>query len=221
LAVPGDPTRHYIDDNLALLEATGLKGADPDREMRYSVKPETLAKISSWISEWGGRPLLCICPVSSQKQKCWSLSGWIHLSDYLLARGYGLVFGGAPRERGYIEKIRSGLSSPGETRNVANVFTFQEFAALLALSKGLITLDSAPLHLAGALKVPAVVFFSSYYDPRKLAPLNIPLLAFYSDASVPRKDLGWFSGTMSFEMKKVISELSGFLEKNNSFGGRN
>jgi ADP-heptose:LPS heptosyltransferase len=54
--------------------------------------------------------------------------------------------------------------------NLAGKTSLQELAVLLSLSHGLIGLDSAPLHMASALKVPHIVGVYGAVSPKQWAP---------------------------------------------------
>jgi len=97
-----------------------------------------------------GRPVIAVFPGSIWFTKRWPEEHFAELLRGLDAAGFNLIVGGSPSERGLCEKVieASGVSA----RDIAGDTGPLESAAVIEQCDLVICNDSAPLHLANAVK---------------------------------------------------------------------
>ena len=109
--------------------------------------------------------------------KAWPETQWADLIEQLLAwdERVDIVLLGGPDDQATIEQIRSQLAQrqldyhPRLFDWVGQTQSFQELAALLTQASVLVSVDSAPMHLAVGLDVPVVALFGPTNE-KKLMP---------------------------------------------------
>lgn len=163
--VPRDPCRHEVERNLALLRPLGGPPQDFDVRLEVSVDaapPET-------VSTSNGRKKIGICPGSMWTTKRWHAQKFGEaakaLSEECNAEVY-LLGSEEDRETADIVAEAAGL----EGRNLAGATTLPEWTAAMSEMDLIITNDSAPTHIAGALQVPVVVIFGPTTPRQGFAP---------------------------------------------------
>lgn len=96
-------------------------------------------------------PLVALHPYSTHSHKAWLPEHWQALADKLTKEGISyFVIGQSGQEEKCIQNPRADFS---------NVTTLRETCALLAEATVLVTGDSGPMHLAGAVGTPVVALF--------------------------------------------------------------
>ena len=113
------------------------------------------------------RGLVVLCPGARWETKLWPADRWAALLDLLGERHPELrpVFVGARGEEPLVEAIRERASV--RTESFVGKTSVWVTAALMERARGVVTLDSAPLHLAVAAGAPTVSFFGPT-DPEKV-----------------------------------------------------
>lgn len=112
--------------------------------------------------------LVGISPVPGNKIKQWDLSKYAALSDLLIEKlGAKIVFTGSADDGKQIESIQKMMRN--NSINGSGYFKLYEAPALLKRIKLFISVDSGPLYIADALRVP-VVNIGGSYDIQEQAP---------------------------------------------------
>lgn len=93
-------------------------------------------------------PLVAMHPYATHERKAWPRGHWLELMRLLEARGWDWVLVG-----------RGEPFAPGDPRDLANSTGLRELAAILAQADTLVTGDSGPMHLAGAVGTPVLALF--------------------------------------------------------------
>lgn len=153
--VKGCPTpRHAVEINLDALRRMGIFPNEEERELNFVLPEESYKKIPF---EKGG--YIVIHPASRWRFKCWKEESMAALIAELSSFGNKIVLSCSPDpiEREMVDRIIA--LSKSDVVNMAGKLSLKELGALIAQSKGLITVDSVPLHMASALKTPTVVLF--------------------------------------------------------------
>ena len=146
--------RHETKRNHALL-APWLGDFDPVcHRPKLHVAPQHVAAADSLPS---GATVLA--PSSVWATKRWPEAHWAALVDLLHAHGEPVVLLGAAPDRPLLERIAFGAKEA--PRLVAGDLNLLGSAALMAKSKAVVSNDSAPLHMAGAVGTPVVGVFCS------------------------------------------------------------
>jgi ADP-heptose:LPS heptosyltransferase len=150
---------HTIDYNLALLEPLGITGASAQPKLEIPQKARDHAGILI-RNELRDRPFAIFHPGSTRAEKFWEPERWarvIALARNELHLQPVLSRGNSTLEREHAAEIRWHLTVP--------IFDFTDrldlltLAALIARARFLVTVDSAPMHLASATQTPQVVLF--------------------------------------------------------------
>jgi ADP-heptose:LPS heptosyltransferase len=115
-----------------------------------------------------GRPaFLALHPFASDAARCVPLPVWRDVAEALGARGWRVLWIGAPHE---LEMVRA--SSAAETWHYSDRLagaTLDDLVACVAAAQVFIGHDSGPLHVANALTIPAVGVFAPG-EPQRTFP---------------------------------------------------
>lgn len=169
-----DPGKHEVVRNLDLLKRAGIPAEDD--ELVFSVPDDIRRAMRATIAqEWGNaaKKLVSIAPGSGANQlfKRWPAEYFAELARLLRDRGFAIALIGDKGEIALCEEIRR---SAGEgIYNMSGKFSIIETAALIGSSRLVVSNDSAPMHVAAALKIPVVAIFGPTL-PYKNAPWKVP-----------------------------------------------
>jgi ADP-heptose:LPS heptosyltransferase len=108
-----------------------------------------------------------------------SAKKWAKVIDLLLKRGKKVILAGGPDDLECIEQIRENLSeknNPSFIDYYGKTKSLSDLAQLIASSEKFICSDSAPLHIAVALKTKTYVIFGPT-DDKKLIPQSPDVIA--------------------------------------------
>jgi len=104
------------------------------------------------------RPIAALHPFSLWHYKEWQPSEWVSLIRYLTTRrGFSVIVTGSLAERVRAEKLTNGFR--GQAFNLAGKTSIGELPAILHESNLFVGVDTAALHMAGAVGVPTVGIF--------------------------------------------------------------
>lgn len=170
-----DTTRHEVDRVLSLLTALGHRVPDNQRTPRLMLDAGLVARADDLLREWGlptdGR-FVCVHPGSVWATKRWLPEGFAAVLSELADDGYvPVVLGGGP-------DIAPANIVQDRCRtlpvNLAARLSLPELALVLSRAALLVTNDSGPMHLAGALDTPVVAVFGSTTPALGYAPVGSP-----------------------------------------------
>jgi ADP-heptose:LPS heptosyltransferase len=185
-----------IANNLRLVEALGhgpeliaVLEADPEiMEPRVYPTEAHFATAQALLAEQGIVPIRPIAVFITQtnpaQRKSWRPERFRAVAE-TLRRDYGMqiVFVGTASESGAIESLRSALSFP--TATIAGRTGLLDLAALMSLADVAVTLDTGPLHLLRAVRLPAVVIAPAWSPPIEWLPLNNPRARILKNLDMP------------------------------------
>lgn len=150
---------HTIDHHLALLAPLGVH--DVSREIRLKLPAASQARAEGVISQEGlGESFVVLHPGSARAEKFWIARRWAEVADRISGeeRVRCALTGGKSRmEQEHIAQIKAHLQYP--IADLSGKLDLLSLAALLQRARLLVTIDSAPMHLAGALGTPQVALF--------------------------------------------------------------
>ncbi len=113
-----------------------------------------------------------VIPGSAQTSKCWPAERFAALADRLASEhGLAVVATGTKSESAMIERIRSLAKHP--PANLASQTPLPELVEVLRRAKLVVTNDTGPGHIAGALGRPLVMMFS-WSNPLRVGPYGRP-----------------------------------------------
>ena len=157
--LPGTSSQniHEIDAQLGIARLVGATATDPVPELW--VRPADRTDCAVLLKRYGisdQRQLVCLSPGSDQGKKRWPAERFAAVGQRLAEAGARVALIGSRSEHvlcdQLVQEIPGAISLAGET-------SLPVLAALLELSRLLVTNDSGPMHMAAALGVPLVVAF--------------------------------------------------------------
>jgi lipopolysaccharide heptosyltransferase III len=175
---------HTMDYNLALAGPLGVRNVS--RALRLELpqkareKAEALRRDSK-INE----PYVIFHPGSARAEKFWEAQRW---ADVIEHAHYGsqisvVLTGGASRaEQKHLRDVKGRLRQP--VVDLSGKTDLLTLAALIERARLLVTVDSAPMHLAAATQTPQVILFGPT-NPFHWRPLESPALILQGESATP------------------------------------
>ena len=175
-----DYGKHAVENNLALLDAVGARRLLPRHEYEVFLSPAELKWAEDFIArhKWSGRKLLGI-HVGSGGTKNLPLRRW-PIDHYLglfkeLRRSHpelGVLLFGGPEEQKDHQVIEAQTSR--EQVLIAQTSNLRQAAALLKYCDLFLSVDTALMHLAAAMKVPKLVVIETPTWNKPIEPYSHP-----------------------------------------------
>jgi predicted lipopolysaccharide heptosyltransferase III len=181
---------HTIDYNLSLLEPLGIHGVAPPVELNL---PPVASEQAKAIRRQAGidEPFIIFHPGSARPEKFWQSDRWADIILYAIAHldCHAILTGGTSvQEKAHLAEIESRLPPPqGSSRFVVDLsgkVDLLTLAALIAQARLIVTVDTAPMHLAAAMRTPQVVLFGPT-NPFHWYPRDSPTLILQGDSPLP------------------------------------
>ncbi len=164
---------HEVDRNLSLLSDCGSDLENRTPELFPS--PDDFAHVRKLLENsgvGGDDRLVAVAPGSVWATKRWLPEGFAKVSQLLMERsGIRVVFLGSEEDRPLCEEI-AGLM-PARPIILAGETDILQTAAAVSLCKALVSNDSAPVHIASAVKTPVVAIFGSTVPGFGFAPYGV------------------------------------------------
>ncbi len=140
---------HEVDRNLELLKSLGIRSFERRPYLYVSEEEKEQVKEKFSLPE----AFVVLSPFSNFRLKEWNLEGWVELSKRLEIPS---VVIGVERD-----KDKAGIFEETPSINLVGKTTLRELMAVISLSKVVISCDSAPVHIANALGIPAISVYTS------------------------------------------------------------
>jgi predicted lipopolysaccharide heptosyltransferase III len=175
---------HTIDYNLALLEPLGIRAAAcaPYLHLPQDAYENADALRRSWKIT---KPYVILHPGSTRREKLWEPGRWtevIHRFGQDNSLDLVLTSGASPDEQAHIAAIRN--KAPQQIIDLSGKTSLLTLAALIAQARLLVTVDSAPVHLAAATSTPQVILFGPT-NPFHWRPKQSPALILQGNSVAP------------------------------------
>jgi heptosyltransferase-2/heptosyltransferase-3 len=148
--------------------------ADGDRDAGLVISPAARTRVAGWLAAQGfaGRDFIVVHPgcrhiarrhrlrsrsSMERYEKFWPVDRWAEVLRGVRARapGQAILLTGTGPERGLNAQIIA-LAGLPDVHNVATQLSLPELVALLERTTSMISVDSGPAHVAGALRRPTV-----------------------------------------------------------------
>lgn len=129
-------------------------------EIEFYLSPEEKKEINEYmktLSIEDLKGLVVIHPMSGNRIKKWNGNSYQTVSDYICSRNLRVVTVGSPID---CVELKGAI-------NLIGKLSLRQSAALISKAKLFMGLDSYPMHIADAFKIPSVILFGST-DPRKV-----------------------------------------------------
>jgi ADP-heptose:LPS heptosyltransferase len=125
-----------------------------------------------------------ITQTSPTQRKSWREDRFRAVAETLRrSHNMQIVFAGTNSESPAIEALRAGLSF--RTAAVAGQTTLLELSAILGLADIALTLDTGPMHLARAMRLPMVIIAPAWSPAVEWLPLNNPRARILKNLDLP------------------------------------
>lgn len=164
---------HEVDRNLSLLSNFTPDLTDRSPELFPSSEDFSYARRLLSDSGIGERDrIACIAPGSVWATKRWLMEGFAEVSDLLLRQtGVKVVFLGSKEDAALCEKIADSMTR--RPAILAGKLSVLQSAAAVSLCRVILSNDSAPVHMASAMKVPVVAIFGSTIPQFGFGPYRV------------------------------------------------
>ena len=155
--VPYPGLKHKVEYHLDLVRYLGYRGTD--LEWGIYLTDAEKKRVDAVMSRYGFRqPFIAMHPGSRLSLKRWSIARYGALADALADRlKLPIVLFGAPGEKVVIEEMIRGMRY--NPISLAGIVNLREMAGILGRAALFICNDSAPMHIAAAMKTPTVAIF--------------------------------------------------------------
>ncbi len=208
-----------IANNLHLVEALGHGSAliaqlerNPELlEPQVFPSAVDLQTAHTLLSEQGideSQPLaVFVTQTSAAQRKSWREERFCTVAETLhREHGMQIVFAGTASESAAIDALRDGLSFAAA--NVAGRTTLLELSALFSLADIALTLDTGPMHLARAVRLPMVVIAPAWSPAIEWLPHGNPRCRILKNAELDAAPEGYIIDEVSVtEVEHSLREL--------------
>jgi predicted lipopolysaccharide heptosyltransferase III len=175
---------HTIDYHLALLEPIGISNAS--RAVQLELPKSSRETAGELLNAHNiRRDFIVVHPGSARTEKFWNAQRWAEVINHAADHhdvGLVLTGGSSPLEQTHIGDIKSKVHH--EIVDLSGKTDLLTLAALIARARLLITVDSAPMHLASASRTPQVILFGPT-NPFHWRPRESPSLILQGTATSP------------------------------------
>ena len=163
--IMGSGRRHVVEQNLDALRRLGMQPAQDQRALTFVPGAYAEAHIAARLQSLGLEPgkFVHLHPPSRWHFKCWTAEGWANIIVRIRAAGWPVLLTAAPgaKEGHLIERIQTALAKHNEppAASLAGALSLKDLGALTAQARCFAGVDSAPMHIAAAMRTPVVVLF--------------------------------------------------------------
>jgi predicted lipopolysaccharide heptosyltransferase III len=175
---------HTADYYLALLQPLAISATanDPLLELPAAAQQRASSIIADQIRH---QPFAIFHPGSARVEKFWAPERWADIIEFA-ANEFDLLpvlsGGGVELERAHLTAIREKLRTP--VLDLSGQLDLLTLAALIGHARMLVTVDSAPMHLASAAGTPQVILFGPT-NPFHWRPRKSPAAILFGESSEP------------------------------------
>jgi len=175
---------HVIDYHLALLEPLGISNVS--RAVRLQLPKSTREAADELLSAHTiKRDFIVFHPGSARAEKFWNARRWADVINHAAENhdvDLVLTGGSSPLEQTHISDIKSKVRR--QIVDLSGKTDLLTLAALIGKARLLITVDSAPMHLASASRTPQVILFGPT-NPFHWRPRESPALILQGTSTSP------------------------------------
>jgi heptosyltransferase III len=180
---------HTIDYNLSLLEPLGIVNAEPAIQLDLPQTARDKAEALLHEAKIDNR-FVVVHPGSARVEKFWASERWAEVIEHLRKRFSVVLTGGSSNlEQAHLARIKSKLSwaegNPGgAVVDLSGKTDLLTLGALIAQAQLVVTVDSAPMHLAAATRTPQVILFGPT-NPFHWRPRESPAMILQGESTAP------------------------------------
>jgi heptosyltransferase-1 len=163
--VPSQPV-HAVERYLAL--AAAVDAQEIVREFTIPIQPHDLTVAEELLTNCP-RPRVVLHPAARWPTKLWEAERWRRLAATLAAEGASVILTGSTADEAVAGEIAQGMQPP--LRSLVGRLSLKQLAAVLRSVDLMVTVDSGPMHIAGAMGTPVLALFGPT-DPARTGPLG-------------------------------------------------
>lgn len=161
--LPGNGRRHRVELNLDTLRRLGVQPGDDERRLVLVPGEDAERSVDDLLAANGLAPkgFIHFQPGSRWLFKCWPPERAAKLIDALSRRGERVALTSGPDERERAQAAEICSSTEARVANFSGkpMLSMKQLGALSARAKLFIGVDSAPMHIAAAMRTPVVALF--------------------------------------------------------------
>ena len=171
-----DPDSHETTRDRALLTPLDAAPASSELPCLYPSREDILT-VDNLIAEWSSQKkvdvtqCVAIAPGSVWNTKRWPAESFVALTGLMVKKGFSVVLIGGESDRLLCQEIEQQLGK-APILNAAGLLTILQSAELIRRCKVIVTNDSAPMHMAVAMRTPVVALFGATVPEFGFAPLG-------------------------------------------------
>lgn len=146
----------YHKEVLRYLEVVALVGARPvTLEPQLNLIARDIIQAQDFIED--DKPFIVLHPGATDPRRRWPAKKFAETGDHLASLGYRIIINGVASEYDVIQDVMENMKQP--VQYVGPNFKLGGLLALLAHARLVVSNDSGPIHLAGAVNTPSVGLF--------------------------------------------------------------
>jgi predicted lipopolysaccharide heptosyltransferase III len=175
---------HTIDYNLALLQPLNVHAVSsaPQLELPQAAREKADKLRRDWKIT---RPYVILHPGSARREKLWNAARWAEIIEHFCENNESnlvLTSGPSVDEQTHITEITRRARQ--KFVNLSGKTDLLTLAALIGDAQLLVTVDSAPVHLAASTHTPQVILFGPT-NPFHWRPMDSPALVLHGKSAAP------------------------------------
>ncbi|MGA9364296.1 MAG: lipopolysaccharide heptosyltransferase II [Bacteroidota bacterium] len=157
-----DPSVHEVERNLSLLRPLGIQWAGKELPNLFPTLADVQA-VDAFLENSGlpnSSALIGIAPGSVWQTKRWPKESFAEITKTLSLEGFSSVLIGGKEDEQLCREIKGGIASDRVAISAGRLSVIQS-AELIRRCRALVSNDSAPMHLAVAMRTPVLAIFGS------------------------------------------------------------
>ena len=175
---------HTIDYNLSLLEPLGIVGISSS--LHLQLPQSAHEKADALRRNWNvSKSYIVLHPGSAREEKLWEAGRWARVIErFGRDNNLDLILtsGASKHEQAHIAAIKK--ETQRQIIDLSGKTDLLTLAALIGEARLLVTVDSAPMHLAAATRTPQVILFGPT-NPFHWRPRESPALILHGKSAAP------------------------------------
>jgi heptosyltransferase-3 len=152
---------HAVEQNLLALRPLGIEANQQDKCCTMAISQQDRDQVRSQLAQLGVHgAYIVVHPAARWFFKCWEDERFAAVVQALANDGWPVILTGSPspQEMQLVSSVMSQIRSP-RVYSLAGQLSLNTLAALIEQARLFIGVDSAPMHMAAALKTDSIALF--------------------------------------------------------------
>ncbi|PLK42477.1 glycosyltransferase family 9 protein [Emticicia sp. TH156] len=151
--------QHQVQRDINLVKSIGAYAFKEELSLQYSTRGQTSAlKKLEKLGINTAKPWLVFHPGVSEERRSYPFLYWIKIGQLLAHADLPILFTGSSVEIEMTDALSEHAGA--HTYSVAGLFTIEEFVALIAVAKAVVSVNTSTIHIAAATQTPSVVLYA-------------------------------------------------------------